>query len=121
MSERALAMFMVISLTVASGFADAQGFVHAANMWRDSHLVGRELAKSGVGFGLGIVSYWIALRFLDMVGAPSPVVQTTMWFALTIAGVAIISGDFFRWQMIDQAVAIAVLGGIGLLFVRGLA
>jgi hypothetical protein len=56
---------LLIVLTLISGGADAQGFVHAANIWQGGKLIWPEVMKSALGFAVGIVMYWICIRFLQ--------------------------------------------------------
>ncbi len=109
---------LLIVLTLISGLADAQGFVHASNIWLNGKLIWPEVIKSASGFGLGIVSYWICIRFLQDFRIISPEIQTIGWFTATIIGVAIFSGKFFHWQIVNQIVGIAVLLGVVWLLVR---
>lgn len=113
-----LRLLLLSGLTLASGLGDAHGFVHAARMWQDGRLVWRELAQSALGFGLGIGTYWIAVRDLVRAGVLSPEVQTLVWFGVTIVGVALVSGRILSWRALDQVVAVAVLAGLGFLLVR---
>ena len=109
---------VVAVLTLVSGLLDAQGFVHAARIWDGSRLVGRELAFSAAGFGLGIACYWIAVRFARYLGVVTPEIQTLGWFAATIVGVGLLSGDFFKWRPVDQGLAAALAVLLGLLLYR---
>jgi hypothetical protein len=118
LTEQSSLLFLILGITVLSGIGDAQGFLHAAKIWRESQLIWDELAKSAVGFTIGIVLYWIAIRFLQQFGIFSAETQTILWFGITLIGVAIFSGKFFRWATIDQIVAALVLAGIGWLLLR---
>ena len=109
---------LLITLTLLSGFADAQGFVHASKMWVDGNLVWLEVLKSALGFGLGILTYWICVRFLRELGILSPEIQTVIWFTVTIIGVAIASGKFLHWRITEQIVAIIVILGVAWLMIR---
>ncbi len=109
---------LIIGITVLSGLGDSQGFIHAAKMWQGGRLVLSEFGKSALGFGIGIGSYWLAVKYLKELGVLSPEIQTLIWFAITLVGVAFISGKFLRWQIIDQLIAFAVLLGIGWLLFR---
>src|SRR6202035_1526730 len=80
---------LLIVLTLISGLADAQGFVHAANIWQSGKLIWPEVIKSASGFALGIVVYWICIRFLQDFRIISPEIQTLGWFTATIIGVAL--------------------------------
>src|SRR5260370_13168878 len=99
-------VILLITLTLISGLADAQGFVHASNVWIHGKLIWPEVMKSALGFGLGILAYWICIRFLQDFSIISPEIQTVGWFTATIIGVAIFSGKFFHWQIVDQLVGI---------------
>lgn len=117
-ASKAGPLIMIVALTTLSGIGDAQGFVHAARVWAGGHVVWREVAASALGYAFGAAAYWLAIRFLNQLGVSSPEVQTLGWFAVTILGVALFSGDFSRWQAIDRLVAVGVLAGVGWLIVR---
>ncbi|HKX32413.1 MAG TPA: hypothetical protein VJ302_32300 [Blastocatellia bacterium] len=110
----------IIGLTLISGLGDSWGFIHAAKMWRSGTLILSELGKSALGFGIGIGSYWLAAKYLTEFGVLSPETQTLIWFGTTIVGVAFISGQFFQWPALNQAVAVFILLGTAwLLFQAG--
>lgn len=111
-------LLILLGATLACGAADALGFVHAARVWQAGQFVWREALISAVSFQVGVAMYWIALRTLGAWGVVATEAQTLVWFAATIIGVAILSGQFLRWQALDQAVAVAVLGGIAWLLAR---
>jgi len=117
-SEKIVPLALIVVLTLVSGFGDAQGFIHAANIWQSGRLAWDELVKSALGFAFGITMYWLALRSMKEIGIVAPEIQTVIWFGVTIAGVALVSGSFLKWQVADQAVAVLVLVGIGWLLLR---
>src|ERR1700720_2519197 len=82
---------LLITITLISGLADAQGFIHASNIWLSGKLIWSEVFKSALGFGLGILAYWICIRFLQDFKIVSPEIQTLGWFTATILGVAFFS------------------------------
>lgn len=110
--------FFIIVLTLLSGFADAQGFTHASDIWNNGKLNTTALGRSALGFSAGIFTYWLIVRYLQQVGIVSSEIQTVLWFSATIIGVAILSGKFVSWQRMDQFVAILVIAGIGWLLFR---
>lgn len=116
--DKIVPFLIVVALTVISGFGDAQGFIHAANIWQNGRLAWDALARSALGFAFGISMYWLALRWMKEIGIVSPEVQTVAWFAVTIIGVALASGNFVKWQVSEQVVAVVVLVGIGWLMLR---
>jgi hypothetical protein len=118
MSEQLRLFAIVIALTILSGIGDSQGFLHAARVWHDGTLMWEEVVKSALGFAFGIVMYWIAIRYFQESGVTMPETQTIVWFAITIVGVAALSGAFVRWRIADQLIAITTLGGIGWLMFR---
>lgn len=109
---------LIIAITLVSGFGDSQGFIYAAQVWRNGIVAWDALGKSALGFGVGISLYWIDLRYMQMLGVTSPELQTVFWFGVTMVGVAIASGQFFQWQMLDQVVAVGVIVGISWLLLR---
>ena len=78
----------------------------------------RSLYRAALGFQFGVIMFWLALRFLAQFGTFSTEVQTLLWFAVTIIGVAALSGKFVGWHWLDQVVALAVLAGVGWLLFR---
>jgi hypothetical protein len=117
-TEQVKLLLIIIVISVLSGLADSQGFIHASKIWANNKLVWNEVGKSALGFAVGITLYWIVLKYMNAAGIVSPEIQTLIWFSITILGVAIISRSFFRWQTIDQLVGIAVLAGVAWLMVR---
>ena len=109
---------LAVVLCVASGTADAQGFLHASRIWEAEHVIWPEVARSALGFSVGICCFWGSLPFLQRLGIVSPEVQTAVWFFATIVGVALASGRIARWPMAEQAVAVAIALALGWLLVR---
>lgn len=111
-------MFLVFSLTLLSGFADAQGFIYAGKIWQNRQFVLNEAIKSAIGFVSGFLAYWFALCYMTDIGLATAEMQTLFWFTVTSVGVALLSGKFATWSPLEQTVAIAILAGIGWLLVR---
>lgn len=111
-------VMLVLVLTLLSGIGDAQGFLHAAQVWQEGRPALDHVARSALGFAFGVVTYWGAVRYLTELGVGSPEVQTLLWFAVTIVGVAAFSGRFAQWRLPEQIIALAVLAGIGWLMWR---
>jgi hypothetical protein len=112
------ALVPALLLLAVAGLGDAQGFLHAARVVEGGRVAWDEVGRSAAGFVVGVGAYWLAVPFLQQIGAGSPLLQTLVWFGITIVGVAFVSGDFLRWSRLDQAIACAVLLGIGWLLVR---
>lgn len=98
--------------------ADSLGFVHASRMWREDGFAWQELRWSAIGFALGIGMYWLSVRYMSKLGIVSAEVQTIVWFAVTIVCVALVSGKFNEWPMLDRLIAMVVALGLGWLLVR---
>ncbi len=107
-----------LSLTLISGYFDSRGFIHAATIWRDGRLVWAAIFWTNFFFLLGITFYWVSLRFLAQLGVGAPEIQAVIWFAVTLIGVALASGHFFRWAPAEQAVGVLVIVALGWLFYR---
>ena len=109
---------LILVLLALSGFADSFGFFYASKIWQNGALSRGYLAKSAVGWVVGITLYIISLRPLSMAGVISAEMQTAVWFALTIVGVVVLSGRFLQWSRLDQAVAAVVVLALGWLLVK---
>lgn len=116
--EQAKSLGLIVGITLISGIADAQGFLHAARIWNEGAISWGELGKSAIGFVIGIGMYWLSLRYMREVGVVAPEIQTLIWFGVTLVGVAVASGKVFRWPLREQGVALIVLLGIGWLLYR---
>lgn len=109
---------VIVVLTLLSGLADAQGFVHASTAWTNGQIIWGEGLKSLLGFGIGAICYLLATNYLQQVGIVSAEIQTIVWFTVAILGVAVGTGKFLHWQRLDQIVGIVVLCGFAWLLVR---
>src|SRR4051794_14069786 len=65
---RGTAVTLFVAFTALTGYADSQGFVHAARIWDGGHLVVREVVVSGLAFFVGVVAYWVVVRFISELG-----------------------------------------------------
>ena len=113
-----LYVVIVVALTLFSGLADARAFLYAGQTWPDDQLSLATLGKALVFFALGILLYVLSLKFLRYLGVYSATIQTSLWILATLIGLAIMSGEFVKWQRVDQAVAIVVAAGLTWLVVR---
>lgn len=118
MNNKIFAIVLIIILTILSGIGDSQGFLHSSLVWKNAKFIWGEAGKSILGFGIGILFYWFAIKYMQQVGIISAEMQTISWFAVTIIGVAIVSGKFIDWSAADKAISVGVLIGIGLLLFR---
>ncbi len=109
---------LIFALLALSGFADSLGFVYASRIWQNGVLSPAELAKSALGWAIGISLYVVALKPVSSLGVTSSEMQTTVWFAMTIIGVVILSGRFLSWHRLDQVVAVLVVMALGWLLAR---
>ncbi len=109
---------LIIVFTLLSGWGDAQGFLHAAHVWNGPSFVWPEALRSALGYAFGSVMYWFAIRSLNQVRSVSPEVQTLGWFAVTIVGIAALSGRFRVWAAMDRLIALAALACVAWLMVR---
>lgn len=109
---------IIILLTLVSGWGDAQYFIHSAQAWNKGKIVWSEIFKSSLGVTLGVIMYWIAIKFMQDLKIFSTEIQTLIWFTVVIVGIALLSGKFSSWQLIDKIVSIMIILCIGWLLVR---
>jgi hypothetical protein len=115
---KSMYVILVIVLTLFSGLADARAFLYAAQVWQDDRLNYLVLGKALLYFAVGILLYVLSLKFLRYLGVHSATIQTSLWFFATLVGLAILSGEFVKWQRLDQAIALVVAAGLTWLIVR---
>ncbi len=118
MNPRWLSIVFAVGLTIISGVGDAQGFLHASKIWQDQQVNWGELGRSALGYAFGIAVYWFSIRFFNDLGITSPEIQTIGWFVVTITGVALFSGEFLKWNLMDQILGFVAIIAVGLLMVR---
>ena len=116
--DQARPYLLALGLTLLSGVGDAYGFVHASRIWRLDTVRWDELGRSAIGFGFGMSMQWLAIRYLQQVGVTVAEVQTVVWFAVTMIGMALLSRSFLEWAAADRIVAAVVVCGLGWLVVR---
>ena len=110
---------MLIALfTMLSGLGDAFGFLHAGRVWQAERFDSAAAFRSAGGFMFGVAMYWLALKQLTAHGIVAVEIQTLFWFAATIVGVGLLSGQVLRWPLLDQLIAAGVLAGIAWLMFR---
>lgn len=116
--HQVLIIALIVVLTLISGLADAQGFLHAANTWNNGTIVWSEGIKALSGFITGAVSYILVINYLKQVGIVVPELQTMIWFIVAMLSVAIVSGKFLQWQRIDQGIAVIAIVCVGWLVIH---
>jgi hypothetical protein len=116
--HRIVSIGLLTALTLASGMADAKGFVYASQIWSGGTFHIAAVLRSALGFAVGISLYYVILRDMNTMGVRAPEVQTLAWFSVTLVSVAVFSGTFLTWRRIDQLVAVGVLAGIAWLMAR---
>ena len=115
-----MTILTLVIATIISGYADSRGFLYSSQVWANNSIDYSALTKSGAGFTIGIIAYWIALKSLqDLNVATSSEIQTLGWFVITIIGVAISSGDFMKWDSVDKFISLSIMGRFCVLLVRG--
>ena len=108
----------ICALTVAAGVLDSLAFTYSASIWQTGRISWLHVAKAGSAFFLGIVMYWLSLRYLSAVGVVLPEIQTLIWFMATIAGVTLLSGRLGAWSAVDQLAGVCALVSLGWLITR---
>src|SRR5688572_25150496 len=111
-------LILLVGLTLVSGLLDSRGFLHASRAWDEGQLVVDELLRSAGGFAGGILCYWLLVRSAQELGIVSAEAQTVAWFATTLVGVALVSGEYAGWSRPDQALGLIAVALILTLVVR---
>ena len=109
---------LLVVLTVASAFGDSRGFIYSYRAWNNPTVNWTDIWLALVGYGFGIATWLIAVKYLREVGGLGVSTQAIAWFLLTILRVAIASGDFMRWSIVDKSLSIVCLASFALLVYR---
>lgn len=117
-TERLFSIIAIAALTLISGIADAQGALWASRLWDNDRFNVAAMLRSALGFGASVGVYFLTIRFFRNLGIVAPELQTAIYIGGTLITVALFSRVFFRWQTVDQVVAVLVLVGIVWLSVR---
>lgn len=103
----------VLVVTAVSAVLDAHGFVQAARAWSPAgQFVPRAAALSLVCFLTGVTLYIASIRVQRRLGIESATVQSALWFAMTIIGVAMLDGSIARWSATQITIALGVSAGL---------
>jgi hypothetical protein len=78
----------------------------------------RHLLDQGLEYAVGIFLYWLSLRFITASGVFSATVQTLTWFVITVIGVAVLSGDFEKWDVGSYVLAVVAVAAVAGLLVK---
>jgi hypothetical protein len=109
---------LLVSLTVASAFGDSRGFIWSYQAWAKPSVDWRYIGLALLGYGFGIATWLFAVKYLRQVGGLGVSSQATAWFLLTIIGVAVATGEFVRWPLLDKSLAILCIGSFAVLVYR---
>lgn len=69
-------------------------------------------------YAVGIWVDFLALFIMSKTSLYVPELLAMIFMVCTIVGIAILSGQFFTWKVIDQMVGVGVVAGLGWLTYR---
>lgn len=105
-------------LTLLTAWGDSRGFICASRAWVQGNPQWSNIWLSAAWFTAGVLFYLLALKYLLQLRDVGPSVQTLGWFLVTIVAVAIGSRDFFRWQIVDQVLALSSAVALAAVIIR---
>lgn len=105
-------------LTCASAFGDSRGFIWSDRAWAGSSVDWRAIGWSLLGYSVGIGTWLLAVKYLKQIGGIGVGAQATGWFILTIIGVSVASGEFFKWSALDKGLSLICIGSFAVLVLR---
>ena len=95
---------LALLLTIAAGFIEAQGYVLSFDAIREGSLIG--LMQSYVVYSVGIVVDYGALYILRHSSMYVPELLSMIFMGSAIIGIALFSGQFFGWDIINKCLAV---------------
>jgi len=109
---------LVVVTVIISGLGEAVGALYASKIWAKDKVSIESVIFSLLGYIVSVGMYWISIKYFQKIGIVSTEIQMLGWFTITIVGIALISGQFLQWKLVDQVIAFCVVLGIGWLFIR---
>ncbi len=103
-------LFMAFVLTCVAGIVEAKEYVYSFDGIKNN-----DLSKVSIAFliySVGIIIDFIAISLLKNTNFFVPEILAMLFMAVVIIGIAVFSGQFFKWSALDQAVACMVFGGL---------
>jgi len=113
-----ISILILLILTVITGWGDTQFFIHSSQIWQKGRIIWPEIVKSTFGVSIAIVSYWLALKYLQEFKIISAEIQTILWFLIVIIGVAAVSGKFSTWPATEKIISLVIIVGLGWLLIK---
>jgi hypothetical protein len=109
---------IAIVITLIAAAIEAHGYNYGFQAFKDGTINPNLAVLSFILYSLGIIVDYIGLHVMSKSTIYIPEILSTIFMVGTIVGIALLSGQFFTWKTADQAVAIAVVVGIGWLTYR---
>lgn len=112
-----LVTIIAILITMFAGLVEARGYNTSFEAFRTGNIASL-LALSFAWYSIGIAIDYFALFILSKSPIFIPEILSTIFMVTTIVGIAILSGQFFTWARIDQAVGVLIVIGLAWLSYR---
>jgi hypothetical protein len=100
-------------VTLIAAMIEAYGYTYSFQAFKEPGQVHYHLL--GLSFGIyavGIIVDYCSLYILSKTHLFIPELLAMIFMVTTIVGIAILSGQFLTWKLIDQLVAGAVVAGL---------
>lgn len=107
-----ITIIIAIVITITAALVEARGYVLSFAAFSNGNVNIWQLGVSLLWYILGILIDYIALYTLSQSKIFIPELLSTIFMLSTIVGIALLSGQFFQWQLIDKIVAVLVAMGL---------
>jgi hypothetical protein len=112
-----LFVLFAICVTLAAAVVEAHGYMTSFQAL-NGQVNGNGLLKAYGWYSLGIAIDFFALYLMSKSSVFVPEIMATIFMVSTIIGIAIMSGQFMTWKLVDQAVGVLVVAGVAWLTYR---
>lgn len=100
-----------IVLTILAALVEAKGYLYSFRSFTDTNgvtLIGLAI----LCYFIGIVIDFTAIYLISKTHYYVPEIMSMLFMAVTIIGVAILSGQFLNWNHFNQGVAVLIMLGL---------
>ncbi len=106
-----------IAITIIASAIESFAFMYSFEAIKQGVAVRLLVTSLGL-YIVGILVDYFALYVMSKSGTFAPELLAMIFMTSVIIGIALISGNFFTWKLVDQIVAVAVVVGIAWLSFR---
>lgn len=109
---------LAILITIIAAGLEAYGYSYSFQAFENRSFDPWLLTKAFCLYSVGIWVDYFALFVMSKGSIYIPEILTVIFMTATIVGIALISGQFFQWKLLNQIIGVSVVVGLAWLTYR---